>query len=181
MKNSDKYLKRDKMVIDISPMNIIKHIHSNKFLDMGDMDEKNIFLEAEGDTEEETTDVDPPESKEDETPEGDTPEDFNPMTETDVEEDELLDGLPKDEQYYVITLKGIHRKILKLKEVSLKLLSSSNPKEEKIIKRIDSFDYVFSRFVEQYTEFENPKNIITRLQKTINIMIKFVNEYLKRK
>jgi hypothetical protein len=190
MQNSDKYLKREKMVIDISPMNIINHIHSNKFLDMGDMDEKNIFLEAEGEEETEApteapTPAQPEESGEQPSadPEGEVPpDDLNPMADTEVEEeDELLEGLPKDKQYYVIILKGIHRKLLKLKEVSLKLLSSRNEKEEKLIKRIDSFDYIFNRFIEQYVEFENPKNIIMRLQKTIDTMVKFVSNYLKVK
>ena len=100
--------------------------------------------------------------------------------EVEGESDEVLEGLPKDEQYYVIILKNASEKIQKLKEVSLRLLNKNDEKDSKIIEKISSLEYVFDRFVEQYEEYENPKTIIIRLQKATNALLMFTNAYLKR-
>ena len=100
--------------------------------------------------------------------------------EVEGDSDEVLEGLPKDEQYYVIILKNASEKIQKLKEVSLRLLNKNDEKDSKLIEKISSLEYVFDRFVEQYEEYENPKAIIIRLQKATNALLMFTNAYLKR-
>lgn len=97
------------------------------------------------------------------------------------EENEVKDGLPTDDQYYVVLLKDINRKLIKLNEVSLKLLKKTDEDEAKIINKIESLTYVFNRFVEKYTEYDDAKSTVLELRDITDSIIKFVDIYLKRK
>lgn len=96
-------------------------------------------------------------------------------------EKELKDGLPTDDQYYVVLLKDINRKLIKLNEVSLKLLKKTEEDEAKIINKIESLTYIFNRFVEKYTEYDDAKSTVLELRDMTDAIIKFVDIYLKRK
>lgn len=200
-------------------LNINNHLHRN-YINMGNIQEDNLFLEAEQSDEEGLTVVmeaegnaepksdtkpDPKGSKSKEKPaedegnqdanqddtnadesaddlfgsaEGD---DTSGDSEGDSSKQELKDGLPTDDQYYVVLLKDINRKLIKLNEVSLKLLKKTENDEAKIINKIESLTYIFNRFVEKYTEYDDAKSTVLDLRDMTDAIIKFVDIYLKRK
>lgn len=192
-------IKRDKMqIVDFSSLSMLKHIHRHDYVNMGALSEDNMFLEAEGDesTKEEPT-KDKPTKEESKKPELPAPTKDEPTGEKPTNPDDpfggsisesdgdkkdelLIDGLPKDDQYYVILLKNINKKINKLNDVSLKLLNKNDDYDAKIIDKISVLEYVFNRFIEQYSEYENPKVIIIKLQTLVDAMIIHVNKYIKQ-
>ena len=209
-------------------LNINNHLHRN-YINMGNIQEDNLFLEAEqadennlkvvmeaegdnaGDTGRgnETQPKADAQPKQEEAPKEDAGRDNQDQggdnTEggdnagddlfgqaegeegaggeggTEGEESEIKDGLPTDDQYYVVLLKDINRKLIKLNEVSLKLLKKTDEDEAKIINKIDSLTYVFNRFVEKYTEYDDAKSTVLELRDITDTIIKFVDIYLKRK
>lgn len=208
-------------------LNINNHLHRN-YINMGNIQEDNLFLEAEqadennlqvvmeaegdnagdagGGNEQPKADAQP---KQEEAPKedagGDNQDQGGDNTEggdnagddlfgqaegeegaggeggAESEESEIKDGLPTDDQYYVVLLKDINRKLIKLNEVSLKLLKKTDEDEAKIINKIDSLTYVFNRFVEKYTEYDDAKSTVLELRDITDTIIKFVDIYLKRK
>jgi len=203
-----KFLKREKIQINLTAINLATHLYNN-FINMGNLNEDNIFMEAEGEEPEAPKEKAPepkekpkekaPKDPEEETPDPKSEGDEDPFAggggddvgggdpfsgggEVDDggESEEVLEGLPKDEQYYVIILKNMFEKIQKLKEVALRLLNKNDDNDSKIIEKINSLEYIFDRFVEQYEEYENPKTIIIRLQKATNALLIFTNDYLKK-
>ena len=201
MKINDNFLKREKLKVNLNSYDIAKHIYKMDFINMGSLSEENMFLEAEEEakaTPKPDSKVPPADKKADPNadksdkeafakpgdnpPKGDSnPDDPFGGSETESEEDSvLLEGLPKDEQYYVIILKTLHKKLLKLGEVSLKLFNSKNDKDKNIIDKINTLTYVFNRFIEQYDEYDKPKVIILKLQKLIDSVVIYVSEYIKQ-
>ena len=209
-------------------LNINNHLHRN-YINMGNIQEDNLFLEAEqadennlqvvmeaegdnaGDTgggnEQPKADAQP---KQEEAPKEDANADTGNQDQGDNveggndagddlfgqaegeegtggdgdaegEESEIKDGLPTDDQYYVVLLKDINRKLIKLNEVSLKLLKKTDEDESKIINKIESLTYIFNRFVEKYTEYDDAKSTVLELRDITDAIIKFVDIYLKRK
>ena len=200
MKINDNFLKREKLKVNLNSYDIAKHIYKMDFINMGSLSEENMFLEAEEEakaTPKEKTPPSPPANpdpnanksdKEAFAKPGETPsktdsnsdDPFSGADEVSEEESVLLEGLPKDEQYYVIILKTLHKKLLKLGEVSLKLFNIKEEKDKKIIDKINTLTYVFNRFIEQYDEYDHPKVIILKLQKLIDSVVIYVNSYIKQ-
>ena len=192
-------LKREKFKIDISALNVAKFIHKNDYINMGMLSEDNIFLEAENDpkTDEAKSDQNPQQAKpkpdsptsetnkstdktQSKTPDTNDVDPFGGAEMTDTEDSVLTEGLPKDDQYYVILLKHVNKKITKLTEISLKLLNQNDEMDNKIVNKINVLKYVFNRFIEQYDEYENPKIIILKLQTLVDTMVIHVNKYIKK-
>lgn len=198
---------------------ILNHLHRN-YINMGMIEEDNLFLEAEQADENDLNVVmeaaednkkpaQPKEQpKEQPKPKAEVPKDskeqsgggddlfsegggdeggdnlFGEAEESGKEakeEDELDEGLPTDDQYYVVLLKDINRKLIKLNEVSLKLLKKTEENEAKIINKIESLTYVFNRFVEKYTDYEDSKDIVLHLRKVTDSLIKYIDNYLVSK
>lgn len=72
-------------------------------------------------------------------------------------------------------------KLLKLNEVSLKLLNINDEKDEKLIDRIRVLTHVFNRFIEKYDEYDSPKVIIVKMQKATDVLILFIEKYISKK
>ena len=200
MKINDNFLKREKLKVNLNSYDIAKHIYKMDFINMGSLSEENMFLEAEEEAKAipkeqaappPPTKADPNANKSDkeafakpgeEPPKADANSDdpFSGAADVSEEDSVLLEGLPKDEQYYVIILKTLHKKLLKLGEVSLKLFNAKDAKDKKIIDKINTLTYVFNRFIEQYDEYDNPKVIILKLQKLIDSVVIYVSDYIKQ-
>lgn len=199
-------------------LSINKHLHRN-YINMGMIEEDNLFLEAEEadedsltmimEAEEDTNapkaDAKPAEApKEKAAPKEEAPADDKGGDTTDANTDgdegglfgeaeaeangedtgddqELAEGLPTDDQYYVVILKDVNKKITKLNEISLKLLKKTNETESKIINKIDSLTYIFNRFVEKYTEYEDAKNTVIHLREMTDAIIEYTDRYLLSK
>jgi hypothetical protein len=97
----------------------------------------------------------------------------------DESDEALTKGLPSDDQYYVVIIKDLNKKLVLLNDVSLKLLSPSDETEAKLIEKIRTVTYSFNRFVEQYTEYDSPKALIIKLKKTIDTLILYIDTYIK--
>lgn len=97
----------------------------------------------------------------------------------DESDEALTKGLPSDDQYYVVIIKDLNKKLVLLNDVSLKLLSPSDETESKLIEKIRTVTYSFNRFVEQYTEYDSPKALIIKLKKTIDTLILYIDTYIK--
>ena len=97
----------------------------------------------------------------------------------DESDEALTKALPSDDQYYVVIIKDLNKKLVLLNDVSLKLLSPSDETEAKLIEKIRTVTYSFNRFVEQYTEYDSPKALIIKLKKTIDTLILYIDTYIK--
>lgn len=195
---------------------IMKHIHQN-FINMGTLEEDNLFLEsemieeAEGDKaggdapaadapkadapkggnkgggDDKGGDGDPTNLFDGKGVNGDEEggeggEDkglFGEDAGGDDEDDALIKGLPSDDQYYVVIIKDLNKKVILLNDVALKQLSPTDEKEAKLIEKVRTVTYCFNRFVEKYEEYDSPKSIIIKLKKTVDTLILYINEYIE--
>ena len=195
---------------------IMKHIHQN-FINMGTLEEDNLFLEsemieeAEGDKaggdapaadapkadapkggnkgggDDKGGDDDPTNLFDGKGVNGDEEggeggEDkglFGEDAGGDDEDDALIKGLPSDDQYYVVIIKDLNKKVILLNDVALKQLSPTDEKEAKLIEKVRTVTYCFNRFVEKYEEYDSPKSIIIKLKKTVDTLILYINEYIE--
>lgn len=89
--------------------------------------------------------------------------------------------LPIEEQYYIILLKDVFRKLNKLNSISLKLLNKRNKYDAKIINKIDLMLYLLHTFVNNFEKYENTKEIILKFQKVVNTTILFLVKYLEKR
>lgn len=189
---------------------IMKHIHQN-FINMGTLEEDNLFLESEmiEEAEKKEAEAAPKEEAPKEAPakggnEGGGDDDptnlfdgkgvngdeeggkggedkglFGEAEGGDEGDEALIKGLPSDDQYYVVIIKDLNKKVILLNDVVLKQLSPTDEKETKLIEKVRTITYCFNRFVEKYEEYDSPKSIIIKLKKTVDTLILYINDYIE--
>lgn len=198
---------------------IMKHIHQN-FINMGTLEEDNLFLESEMIEEAEGDNAGGGDAPAADAPKGgnapkgggdkgggdnkdggDDPtnlfdgkgvngdeeggeggEDkglFGEAKGGDEGDEALIKGLPSDDQYYVVIIKDLNKKVILLNDVVLKQLSPTDEKEAKLIEKVRTITYCFNRFVEKYEEYDSPKSIIIKLKKTVDTLILYINDYIE--
>lgn len=198
---------------------IMKHIHQN-FINMGTLEEDNLFLESEMIEEAEGDNAGGGDAPAADAPKGgnapkgggdkgggdnkdggDDPtnlfdgkgvngdeeggeggEDkglFGEAEGGDEGDEALIKGLPSDDQYYVVIIKDLNKKVILLNDVVLKQLSPTDEKEAKLIEKVRTITYCFNRFVEKYEEYDSPKSIIIKLKKTVDTLILYINDYIE--